>query len=82
VGATSNANSSEIRPVPTHKRLGPNDCENLQDRWKPAIQLDREPAIKVREPNVTSRPEPQDNQLMSQRRILGFKPQLRPEWRG
>jgi hypothetical protein len=34
-----------------------------------------EPAIKVREPNATT-------QLMSQRRILGFKPQLRPEWRG
>jgi hypothetical protein len=68
--------------VPTHERLGPNDCENLQDCWKPAIQLDKEPAIKVREPNATTRPAPQDNQLMSQRRILGFKPQLRPEWRG
>src|SRR5215471_13284132 len=68
--------------VPTHERLGPNDCENLQDCWKPAIQLDKEPAIKVREPNATTRPAPQDNQLMSQRRILGFKPQLRLEWRG
>src|SRR5215467_9293782 len=68
--------------VPTHERLGPNDCENLQDCWKPAIQLDKEPAIKVREPNATTRPAPQDNQLMSQRRILGFKPQLRPEWQG
>jgi hypothetical protein len=62
--------------VPTHERLGPNDCENLQDCWKPAIELDKEPAIKVREPNATTRPAPQDNQLMSQRRILGFKPQL------
>jgi len=25
---------------------------------------------------------PQDNQLMSQHRILGFKPELLPEWRG
>jgi hypothetical protein len=41
-----------------------------------------EPAIKVREPNATTRPAPQDNQLMSQHRILGFKPQLRTEWRG
>src|SRR5215831_13255173 len=24
--------------VPTHERLGPNDCENLQDCWKPAVQ--------------------------------------------
>jgi hypothetical protein len=30
----------------------------------------------VREPNATTRPATQDNQLMSQRRILGFKPQL------
>jgi hypothetical protein len=29
--------------------------------------------------SIRGRP-PQDNQLMSQRRILGFKPQLRPEW--
>jgi len=27
-------------------------------------------------------PTPQDNQLMSQHRVLGFKPQLRLEWRG
>jgi hypothetical protein len=40
------------------------------------LQLDKEPAIKVREPNATTRPAPQDNQLMSQRSILGFKPQL------
>jgi hypothetical protein len=32
--------------------------------------------------NATTRPAPQDNQLMSQRCILGFKPQLRPEWQG
>ena len=35
-------------PVPTHDRLGLNDCENLQDRWNPAIKLDKEPAIIVR----------------------------------
>src|SRR5215831_16982684 len=68
--------------VPTHERLGPDDCESFQDRWKPAIQLDEEPTIKVREPNATTRPAPQDNQLMSQHRVLGFKPQLRLEWRG
>src|SRR3954471_21346241 len=27
-------------------------------------------------------PTPQDNQLMSKHRILGFKPQVRLEWRG
>jgi hypothetical protein len=35
----------------------------------------------VREPNATTRPAHQDNQLMSKHRVLGFKPQLRPEWR-
>jgi hypothetical protein len=60
--------------VPTHERLGPDDCENLQDCWKPAIQLNKEPAIMVREPNATTRPVPQDNQLMSKHRVLGFKP--------
>jgi hypothetical protein len=47
--------------------------------WPVATKIQ---AIKVREPNATTRPAPQDNQLISQRRILGFKPQIRPEWRG
>src|ERR1700751_5287712 len=28
--------------VPTYERLRPDDCENLQDCWKPAIELDKE----------------------------------------
>jgi hypothetical protein len=60
----------------------PNDCENLQDRRKPAIQLDKEPAIIVREPDATRQPTPHDIQLMSKHRVLSFKPQLRLEWRG
>jgi hypothetical protein len=63
--------------MPMHERLGPDDREDLQDRWKPAIQLDEEPAIMVREPDATMQPAPQDNQLMSERRILCFKSQLR-----
>src|SRR5262249_7463574 len=55
--------------VPTHERLGPDDCENLQDCWKPAIKLDKEPAIMVREPDGTMQPAPQDNQLMSKHRV-------------
>src|ERR1700730_4708203 len=69
-------------PMPTHERLGPDDCENLQDCWKPAIQLDKEPAIMVRQPDATMRPAPQDIQLMSKHRVLGFKPPLRLERRG
>src|SRR5712672_1221509 len=60
--------------VPTHERLGPDDCENLPDCWKPAIQLDKEQAIMAREPDATMWPAPQDNQLMSKYRVLSFKP--------
>jgi hypothetical protein len=66
--------AAKAGPVPPHEGLGPDDRENLQDCWKPAIQLDQEPAIMVREPNATTRPAPQDNQLMSKHRVLGFKP--------
>jgi len=78
---TSNASSNESR-LDANQRLGPADGEDRQDRWKPAIQLDKEPAIMVREPDATMRPAPQDNQLMSKHRVLSFKPQLRLEWRG
>jgi hypothetical protein len=74
--------SVKAGPVPTHERLELNDCENLQDRWNPAIQLDKEPSIMVREPDPTAQLAPRDDQLMSKHRVLSFKPQLRPEWRG
>src|SRR5882762_6922392 len=74
--------AAKAGPVPTHERLGPDDCEDLQDRREPAIQLDQEPAIMVREPDATMKPAPQDNQLMSKHRVLSFKPQLRLERRG
>src|ERR1700716_2085471 len=74
--------AAKAGPVPTHERLGPDDSEILQDRRKPAIQLDKEPAIIVREPDATRQPTPQDNQLTSKHRVLSFKPQLRLEWRG
>jgi hypothetical protein len=49
---------------------------------KPAIQLDQERAIMVREPDATMQLAAQDNQLMSKHRVLSFRPQLRLEWRG
>jgi hypothetical protein len=36
----------------------------------------------VRQPDATMQATPQDNQLMSEHRVLRFKPQLRLEWRG
>jgi hypothetical protein len=74
--------AAKAGPVPTHDCLGPDDCENLQNRRKPAIQLDQEPAIIVREPDAATQPTPHDIQLMSKHRVLSFKPQLRLEWRG
>jgi hypothetical protein len=69
------------RSVPTHERLGPDYCENLQDRRKPTIQLDKEPAIMIREPDAIMQPTPQDNQLMPKHRVISLKSQLRLEWR-
>jgi hypothetical protein len=46
------------------------------------IQLNEEPAIIAREPDATMQLTPQDNQLMSERRILCFKSALRLEWQG
>jgi hypothetical protein len=67
--------------MPTHEGVGPDDCENLQDRRKPAIQLDKEPAVVVRELRPAPHLAPQNDQLMSKYRILSFKPALRPERR-
>ena len=68
--------------MPTHERLGTDDREDLQDRRKPSIQLDKEPAIVVREPDPALHLTPQNDQLMSECRVLCFKPALRLEWRG
>src|SRR5260370_41669883 len=35
-------------PMPAHQRLGTEDRDDLQDRRKPTIELDEEPAIVVR----------------------------------
>jgi hypothetical protein len=56
--------------------------EDLQDRREPAIELDEEPAIAVRQLDPAPYLASQDDQLMSQRRILHLKPPLRLEWRG
>src|SRR5258708_10370616 len=68
--------------MPTNQRLGTDDREDLQDRWKPAIQLDEEPAIAVCEFDAPAQLAPQNDQLMSERGIFGLKPDLGLEWRG
>ena len=67
-------------PMPT--RLGTDDREDLQDRRKPSIQQDKEPAIVVRKPGPAAHLTSQNDQLMSECHVLCFKPALRLEWRG
>jgi hypothetical protein len=68
--------------MPTHERLGADDREDLQNRWKPAIKPDKEQAIVVRKPYAPVHHAAQHNHLVSERGILGFKPTLRLEWCG
>ena len=63
-------------PMPMHDRLWTDDREGLQDRRKPSIQQDKETAIVVREQNPALHLTSQNDQLMSERRILSFKPDL------
>ena len=62
---------AETGTMPPHERLRLDDRDNLQNRRKPAIQLDKKPAIAVREPNAAVHLTPQNGQLMSERRVLG-----------
>ena len=67
--------------MPTHQHLRLNNGQNIQDRRKPAVQLDKEPAIVVRKPGPGFHLALQDDQLMPEYHILGFKPDLRLERR-
>jgi hypothetical protein len=73
--------ATKTGPMPMHERLGTDNREHLQDRWKPSIQLDKEPAIVVRERGPALHLSPQKDQLMSMYRILRFKPDPRLERR-
>src|SRR5467141_2677242 len=68
--------------MPAHQRLGTEDRDDLQDRRKPTIELDEEPAIVVRKLGPPSHLASQNDQLMSERRILCLKSALRLEWQG
>jgi hypothetical protein len=68
--------------MPTDERLWTDNRDDLQDRWKPSIQLDKEHAIAVRKPDAPMRCYPaQHNHLVTERSILGFKSALRLKWR-
>jgi hypothetical protein len=67
--------------MPTDERRGADERNDLQDRRKPSIQLDKEQAIAVRKPHAPMYHPAQHNHLVSERSIFGFKPALRLEWR-
>ena len=68
--------------MPPHECLRLDDREDRQNRREPTIQSDKEPAIVVGKLGAPTHPAPQNDQLMSERRILCFKLTLRLEWRG
>jgi hypothetical protein len=70
------------RVVPVDEHLGTDDGKYLKDRRKPAVKHDQDPAIRVRKPDPTLEPAPQNSQLMPKHRVLGLKPHLRLDWRG
>ena len=67
--------------MPTHQRFRLDNPHDLQDRRKPSIHLEEEPAIVVREAGPAGHLAPQNDQLMSERSILSVKPALPLEWR-
>src|SRR6202035_5214200 len=74
--------ATKAGPMPTHQCLRLDTRNDLQDRWKPSIYLDEEPAGIAGRLSSTPHPAPQDDQLMSEHRILRLKPTLRLERRG
>ena len=50
--------------MPTRERLGTDDRDGIEDRWKPSIQLDEEQAIVVGKPGPALHLTPQNDQLM------------------
>src|SRR5258708_5729509 len=60
----------------------PNNISANDRRRKTSIHLDEEPAVVICDPSPAFQLTPQDDQLMSENRILRLKPALRLEWRG
>ena len=67
--------------MPTNEGLRLNDNEVLQDGGKPAVKLDQEQTIEVRDMDPATHLAPQHHDLVTKRRILGLKSTLRLEWR-
>src|SRR5262249_31778035 len=72
--------ATKAGPMPTDERLGTDDRDDLQDRRKPSIQLDKEQAIAIRKPDAPVHDPAQHNNLVPERSIFDFKSTLRLKW--
>jgi hypothetical protein len=68
--------------MPTYHGLRPDDRDGLENRWKPAIQLDEQQPLAVRQLDSTVHLALRSHQLMAKRGILCFKSALGLEQRG
>ena len=59
--------------MPAQQRLGPDDRDGVQNRRKPAIELDEEQAITVGQLDAAAYFALQYNHLLPERGILGRK---------
>ena len=66
--------------MPSDERLWTDDRKNLTDQWEPTIELHKDKAIVIGEPDPAVHVTPQNDQLTLERRILCFKPAFRFEW--
>ena len=74
--------AAKARPMPTHQRFGMDDRKNVKNQTEIIGTGAPEPAVAAGEPSPTWHPTPQNDQLMSEYRVLCFKPTSRLEWRG
>jgi hypothetical protein len=56
--------------------------KTVQDRGKPSIKVDEEPAIAIRQQDLATHVAPQYDQLVAEHHILCFKPAPRFKWCG
>src|SRR6266508_4656500 len=68
--------------MPAAEGLRSHDRDGLQDRRKPAIQLNEKQAVAIGEPDAGARSALQHNQLISKDRVLSPKPAPGLEDRG
>src|SRR5258708_39141417 len=79
--AISNANSGESRPGAISPASQAGQSLRLS-RSTENIDTSGRRTVVICEPSPALQPTPQDDQLMSENRILRLKPALRLEWRG